>query len=260
LTTTAEETWRKNLNRKAEGTSKNYGPRFQEFLDWAGLTEDELFKMGLEAKNSGNPLESNEVNELVRDFLVYLKKERKTKASKPLAPGTIRNYFFTILSFFKACSLELQIPDDEVPYAASDSQRAITKERLREAYYELTGEEHRERNRAMIMFAKDTGLRIGDIANLKVRDYLETEDLTGQTFRYQDSGKFVEVQGDGFKRWEKPVLTRKKGRLAYVHIGPETVEALDEYIKMRREMSLEPYTTKSHGVEALQTMGKDLGP
>jgi hypothetical protein len=82
------------------------------------------------------------------------------------------------------------------------------------------GAEFRERNRAFIMLLKDSGLRVSDVSPLDVGDYRnarDEKDEAGESFRVFDAQ-----------------LTKKKKIYAYIHIGPETVTAMDEYLRVRQ--------------------------
>jgi integrase len=230
----AIEYWEKHLARKAPATAKNYRNRFNTFLERSGLTAEELYSMQREAEEVEDPRETGAVAEMVIDYLRELEKEG-------VAAGTIGNVATAISMFFKVNKCKgFELPPEEIPKGDSYGQRMATKDMIRRAY-DRTGHEFKLRNQAMLMFAKDSGLRIGDMAFLTVRDYLALEDLTGQTFEYMKDGKAVEVKGDSFKRSIRPILTQKKKINAFVHIGPEATEALDAYIEERRQMSGQRY-------------------
>ena len=75
------------------------------------------------------------------------------------------------------------------------------------------------KTRAQLMFLKDSGLRVSDLVALNVGDYIEAETVG------EDGGIFKVF-------WPKE--TEKTSDPAYIHIGPEAVEALESYLEERR--------------------------
>lgn len=224
----AIEYWDKKLKKKAPGTRENYRHHFKRFLDRYGITAEELYEMQREALAAEDPRESDAVVDMVIGLMRELQDQGK-------APGTATGVAKAVKSFLDANKLAFEVSRDDMPVNVHDGQKVILPEQIR-TLHDWTGSEFKLRNRALMMFAKDSGLRVSDIAALTVSQYLEAEDLTGQTFQFEANGGVVTVQGDGFKRF-RPITTRKKGVIAYVHIGPEAVEAVDAYLKERRTRS-----------------------
>jgi hypothetical protein len=79
----------------------------------------------------------------------------------------------------------------------------------------------KERNQALIMFMKDSGLRASDVAKLTAEDYDRAVTYTNEF-------------DEPFKVFQ-PLGTKKTGHLAYVHIGPEAVKRLEKYLKGRKK-------------------------
>jgi len=230
----AQAYWDRHLDRKDPDTSRGYRNHFDRFLERIGLTAEELYEMQKKAEAAEDPRDTGEVANLAVQHIKWMEAEG-------YKAGTIGNFVTTINVFFIVNKCDgFEIPKEEIPFADHDGQHVITKSQLRRAW-DRTGEEFKMRNRAMIMVAKDIGLRIGDIAEITVREYLEAEDLTGQKFPVEDNGREIFFRGDGFKRWVKPIVTKKANRNAYTHIGPEAIEAVDAYIEERRHRSGERY-------------------
>lgn len=231
---TAQEYWERHLNKKDPDTSKGYRNHFDRFLERTGLSAEALYEMQKRAEAAEDPRENGDVADLVVEHMKWLEAEG-------LKAGTIKNFVTAMNVFFSVNKCDgFEISKEDIPFADHDGQHVITKAQLRKVW-DRTSEEFKIRNRAMIMLAKDIGLRIGDVAEITVREYLEAEDLAGQKFPVEDNGREIMFRGDGFKRWVKPIVTRKMKRNAYTHIGPESVEAVDAYIEERQIRSGKKY-------------------
>lgn len=235
----AQEYWDRHLSKKEPDTQRGYRDQFKRFLERTGLSAEELYEMQKRSEAAEDPRDTGEVVDLVIQHIKWMETEG-------LKAGTIKNFVITMNMFFKVNKCDgFEVPKEDVPFADPDGQYVITKAQLRKVW-DSTAKEFKLRNRAMIMLAKDIGLRIGDIAEITVREYLEAEDLTGEKFPVEDNGREIMVRGDGFKRWVKPIVTRKMRRNAYPHIGPESIEAVDAYIEERQTRSGKKYPV-THG-------------
>jgi len=231
--------WNRHLAKKDPDTVRSYTNHFDRFLEQTGLSAEELYEMQRRAEEAKDPRDTGEVVDIAVHHIKWMEAEG-------YSAGTIGNFVTAINVFFDVNKCDgFEIPKEDIPFADHDGQNVITKAQLRKAW-DRTGEEFKLRNRAMTMMAKDIGLRIGDIAEITVREYMEAEDLTGQRFPVEENGREIMIRGDGFKRWVKPIVTRKRKRNAYPHIGPEAIEAIDAYIEERRRRSGERYPV-THG-------------
>jgi integrase len=97
-------------------------------------------------------------------------------------------------------------------------RRIILKEQIAETY-DSVGAENRLRNRALIMVAKDTGVRISDISLLNVGHYRSAATM------HNEEGKSFKIFGT--------IQTAKMKVNAHVHLGPEAVLAIDAYLAER---------------------------
>jgi len=230
----AETYWERHLSRRGPDTRRGYRNQLERFLERTGLSYEELYRLQRRAEEAEDPRDTGEVVELAVQHMRWME-------SEGWKAGTIKNFVTAINVFFSVNKCDgFEIPKVDVPFADPDGQHVITKAQIGRAW-DRTGEEFKIRNRAMIMLAKDIGLRIGDVAEITVREYLAAEDLTGQRFPVEDNGREIMVRGDGFRRWVRPIVTRKRRRNAYPHIGSESIEAVDAYIEERRIRSGKRY-------------------
>ena len=235
----AQTYWDRHLDRKDPETARSYRNHFDRFLERTGLSAEELYEMQRSAEEAEDPRDADEVVDIAVRHIKWMEAEG-------YKGGTIGNFVTTMNMFFKANKCDgFEIPKEDVPFADHDGQNVITKAQIR-TVWDRTGEEFKLRNRGMTMIAKDIGLRIGDVAEITVREYMEAEDLTGQRFPVEVNGREIMVRGDGFKRWMRPIVTRKRRRNAYPHLGPESIEAVDAYIEERQRRSGERYPV-THG-------------
>lgn len=220
--TTAESYWEKHLDKKSPRTAYNYRKRFNNFLEFVGLTHEGVYEMQRAAEMAEDPREGDVVVDLAVEFVRHL-------TQKGYAPGTISGHVTAIKMFMISNKCKgFEISKDEIPYVDSDGSHVITKHQIVIAW-DSVSQEFKLRNRAIISFLKDSGLRIGDVSRFTVRNYLELEDI-----------------GDGFRICKDAFLTNKRKRNAYLHLGPEATEAVDEYIQNRIETSGQMYEI-THG-------------
>jgi len=80
--------------------------------------------------------------------------------------------------------------------------------------------ENKLKARALIMFLKDSGVRVSDASTLNLKDYLEA--------------KRIDQNGEKFAVF-KPLETRKTKAPAHIHLGPESINAIDAYVEEPRK-------------------------
>lgn len=210
---TSMEFWEDELEGLAESTRTMYRRNFNKFIESRGLTAEELFHMHRKAQANEDPRERRTVERMVRDYMKAMQEEGK-------APGTARHVAKAVRSFFDANGLTFNLRRQEKPPTVYHGSRVITPEKIRK-FYDSVGAEFRRRNRALILFAKDSGLRASDISKVNVEDYLMAEEVLNEA-------------GERFKVF-RPLQTQKNGQYAYIHIGPEAIKAIDDYLGERRE-------------------------
>ncbi len=219
----AESYWEKFLGKKAPATARGYRNRFNAFLEFAGLTHEGVYDLQLVAERADDPREGDVVVDLAVSFFQHLTEEG-------YAPGTVAGHASAIKMFMVSNKCNgFTIPREDVPYVDADGSHVITGEQY-VAAWDSVSQEFKLRNRALLSFLKDSGIRTGDAARFSVRDYLDLVDL-----------------GGGFKTCGRALLTSKRKRMAYVHLGPEATKAIDLYLAHRRDNAGRPYRIKNLG-------------
>jgi len=208
------EVWMEELLSKASGTREKYLFYFQKFLERWGLSADELFEMRLNDLRSGDPLNFSRVERWVKAWCREL-------VEAGYSPGTCRLAAHAVKSFFKALNLPLKLKASDLPKGESSGSRIVLREEIL-ALWDACGGEFKKRNRAILMFLKDSGLRISDVAALTVGQYRGAKTIYNEF-------------GEPFKVFE-PIPTKKTGSLAFIHIGPEAIKAVDDYLRLREEL------------------------
>jgi integrase len=203
--------WELELASKAPSTQKDYKRYFGKFLERWDVDSEELRDMRLTDLSSSDPRDHKNMERMVTAQMAEMKRSG-------LASSTCRMLNKAVNSFFEAQGLDLRVKAKDKPKGESIGKRMITPEEMR-TLWDSPGT-FRLRNRALLTFGKDAGLRVGDMANMDVGHYLEAE--TKQN-----------LDGEPFKVF-KPYETLKEGIIAHVHVGPEAVEAIDAYLEYRR--------------------------
>lgn len=208
------ECWEQHLKTRAENTRRVYWDYFNRFLEKEGLTSQEFYTLAEAVVNGKDLRQKRLFTSRISNYLHQIAKEG-------LSGGTVSIVERAIKSFLYANGLEasLQIRRHDRPPIVHEGTRPIQRGQIR-TLLESVGNEMKERNQALIMFMKDSGLRASDVAKLKAEDYDKAVTYTN---------KFNEP----FKVFQ-PLGTKKTGHLAYVHIGPEAVKSLDKYLKGRK--------------------------
>jgi integrase len=213
--TKALQVWNEELVGKAKHTKTIYINKFNLFLERWELSPDDLFELRKRSLESEDPRDKREVERMVRIMMAECKEAG-------FSASTCRQYSKALNSFFEAQGLPLKLKAKDHPKGFSNGQRLALGEHIR-TMWDYAATQFKYRNRAMLMFLKDSGLRIGDANALNVSDWLEAETRI--------------VDGEAFKLFE-PKETGKTKAPAYVIVGPETVEAVDRYLEERRETGL----------------------
>ena len=155
--------WMDSLPGEAgTGTTKyQWKLRLRSFCNWLGKTPDELISERKEDLKSDDSRVRHRAEMSVKRFLKYLSEERQ------LAPNTRRTYYTAIRSFYKRSYQELTFFRGDGPRAeaVTEGSTAATKEEI-----ERMVEVSKPRDRALILFIKDTGLAESDVAKLKLRN------------------------------------------------------------------------------------------
>jgi len=210
----AWEVWTQDLGTKAERTKDSYMRGLKRFLDRWEVEPEELYNMRVEDLKS----------EDTRDHL-RIERMVKTQMSEIQGDGysaeTCKMIKKSVQSFFESQNLELRFKKKDSPKGTHNGQWAVTTEYIQEMYDNMVFG-YKLRNRALLLALKDTGLRISDLGALDVGDYLRAKTV-------------LDDAEEPFKVFEDPEETQKMKIPAYIHMGPESVAAIDEYLQERRD-------------------------
>jgi len=187
-----------------------YTKAFDGFLVWAGLTSEEFYEMHREALKSEDPRDSDQAVDLVADYM-------KALEGRGLSTSTCNQVLKAAASFFAANKLGFDAGGLRRRGIHSGSRRVRKNEILE--IYRYCQRVMKQRNRALVMTAKDSGLRASDLSQLNVEQFLSAKEIKHNDEKY---------------RVFRPFRTAKTGDLAHTVLGPESVEEIERYIGDRR--------------------------
>ena len=225
-----------SLQDLSDKTRKSYTMFLTEFCKNLGNTPDELFALESENQASTDGDKKIALRLAFEAFRTYLIKEKK------LNPNTARNYRKALNKFLIANGLN-PLPSERGKSVGPKAVKSITKDRIREL---LNYAGNKTRLRALILTAKDTGLRVSDLAQLTI------EYFNSMQKKYDD-------QGREFRFWSEPLTTKKTGGNAHLCLGPESIEALKNYIGSRESGPIFTSNMNSRGGTMRITRGPDRG-
>jgi len=210
------ETWESELSLKAKSTQKKYREKFNLFLERWETTPGELYEARLGDIKSGDPLKFRRIEKMVE-----IQMSEMVKAGK--SPSTAKQLKKAVNLFFEAINLPLKIRAKSTPNGDVVGQRMMRGDQQIELI-ENQNRLNRKRNTAILLVGKDSGLRVSDIQRLTLEAYEEAETILNEV-------------GEPFKKFD-PEITQKCKVVAHIHLGPESVKAIDEYLEERREKGL----------------------
>lgn len=232
----SQQIWINELERLAPNTQTGYKLGVSRFLDYLGTDHEGLYNMKLEDMRAQDPRDMRRTERELSQYMFKLVRENG------LSPMTAKRVGIAVTHFMRTQGITFSLMRNEYPRGESQGQRMVLKPQIK-TMYENASAWMRSRNRALMMIAKDSGLRISDISLLNVEDYLDARSIAHN--------------GEVFKEF-KPITTLKTKALAYTIIGPETVEAVDAYLKERSAQRGEPlfldHDGKRHKVTAMSEL------
>lgn len=211
----ALQVWEANLASKSEATKESYRRYFKRFLERWNITANEFYEEVLEAFKIRyeDPRLYRGVQNRVKTLMTEMHRSGYAKS-------TCEHVYKAVNSFLEAQGIdEFNLKSKDKPKGESKGQRLVLPEQILEIH-DNPGSHFRHRNRALLMFAKDSGLRISDIARLNVGHYV------GATTVYNKVG-------ETFKSFA-PFETMKTGVIAHIRVGPEAVKAVNDYLDERK--------------------------
>jgi len=193
------DVWSASLANRAEKTRSEYFAHFRRFFEWTGKTPDELREMKFQEDQTAKPWERNQVENLLRQYLQNIE-EKYACNTRKIAYAAVR-------SFFEAQGMPLFLRRQDRPSGCAFGSKVLDREEVRQ----LKNATESLRDKALIMFLKDSGLRESDAAKLRWKD--------------------LKDYGEGFMGFE--IQTKKKKTKARGFIGSETTEILKLYKEKR---------------------------
>ena len=209
----AMEAWNFELSSKSDNTRRQYLDHFTRFCKKWDKTPEVIYSI---YKDAEDPRDKRKIENM-------LKTHMKEMRDGGLAASTCRMAYKAMSSFFEAQGLHFSLKTKDLPRGQYNGQRRVKRDQILRCY-DLVGNVHRLRNRALIMFLKDSGLRISDVAGLDIEHYLKA--------------RIVYDNGEAFKVFE-PYETKKTGHYAHIHIGPEAVEDMEKYLRLRNDPKMD---------------------
>jgi integrase len=191
--------WCETLANRAESTRKDYLAHFRRFVEWSGKTPDELREMKFQENQASKPWERNRVENLLRQYL------RSMDGNYTCSTQKLR--YAAVRSFFEAQGMPLFLKREDRPSGCAFGSKVLDREEIRR----LKNATEYLRDKTLVLFLKDSGLRESDVAELLWRD--------------------LKDYGEGFMGFE--IQTKKKKTKARGFVGPETTEVLNLYKEKR---------------------------
>jgi len=209
---------------RSESTRGQYLYHFTRFLEWLGHTTESLYRTHMEkireAREDYNSRALGwlkvpliEYQKHMRDDLGYFEEvENDDGELEKVATASIVVPRKALVAFFKSNSIQDLPLNGNIPITKGTIS-GISKSELRRLL-EVTGD---FRNKAIVHFGKDSGLRLSDISRIKIRDIKPALDDPEMEF-------FT---------WS--LKTKKTRRVAKPCVGPNALLAVREWMKWRRE-------------------------
>jgi len=185
------------LLTRSENTKKTYLKGLAKFVEYKQIQNLDQFVEEVKQKQNQN--------EIVKDFAVYL-------ASKNLAPKTVAAWISSLKKFFAANGLKVDV---DIPIKIFNIHEDVlpNKEDLRRILSEVD-----LRMKVIITMLASSGMRIGELHNLKLGDIDLSKEIPT-----------VKIKGVGAKE--------RKSRITF--ISKEAKKFLEEYLNRRKSLGEE---------------------
>lgn len=224
------ERYLKDLDTKAVRTKELYLKLFTDFVTWTenhpdlGYDAEKLLEIHRDFMVN-HPDKVDYIPRIVNEWIEIEGEKRQWKKA------TTNNPRKAIKLFFKVNNAPLNLSISKV---ANEGVEPLWIDDLRDLMNNRKGTlgDLPLRNKAIIMTLKDTGLRVSDIMVWHDKDDRVNRGLLVETFLSAE--KHYNATEEEF-RYIPKYKTKKEGVQAHVHIGPEAIEALNDYIGDRTE-------------------------
>jgi integrase len=201
--------WQNELATKGEATKQKYQEYFREFLDFIGKNPDELIVQ--RQQDLLNP-DRKIQRKMESQLLAFIGKKKE----EGYAIATQQIYFASIRSFFEIHYFPLIMRRGDYPKGDSNGVKRATKE----AILKVLGNKTRNMVtiKPLILFIKDTGLRVSDVRRLRYGDIAN---------QFERRDKIIQIN----------IITQKTKLLAKTFMGEESIEELKDYFEARKKGS-----------------------
>ncbi len=219
---TPEERFNEKLATKSRNYERNMKAALKQFLERYSLTATELYERQREIEK-GVALGEREAYAL--DWLPGLVQALvNERVQQGLNADYAKDIHKTISFFCKVNHLRYEQSSHDLPQAENIGKGAFNRAHIVKMWDHAEGL-FKTRNRAIMAFLKDSGLRPVDLAKLTVKDYRLA----------------VKNSPEAGYAVFNPIITSKKGVKAFPIIGPDATAAIDEYLsdaKLREYLGL----------------------
>ena len=201
-----------------ESTKRGYLLHFRNFCAWLKKTPDQLVEERRAELKSEDPYTQHTAEMNIKRYVGHLKELGKR-------PDTVRLAYYSIRSFYENHFLPLKLKRSDAPKKGFPRRRATKKEVQQLLSFANL------RERALLLFLRDSGLAVSDAAALSygaIREELES------------GAEFCTID----------IERKKSGIPQLTFIGPEAIESLKTYLEERRRgtQHLYPPSAKRKGM------------
>lgn len=209
----AMDVWMDELNTKSKHTREVYLLYFNRFLERWGIPDAEaLYEMRRADLASDDTRDHGRIERMVKTYMSEMQAEGYKAGSCRQVSKAVGSFLET-----QGRTLGLNLKARDKPQGAYNGQRLALVDHIQDMW-DYAPTETKQKTRAQLMFLKDSGIRISDLANLNLEDYVDAE--------------AIRANGETFKKFW-PTETEKTSEIAHIHIGPEAVNAVEEYLEVR---------------------------
>lgn len=201
--------WLSELSNRRETTRAKYKEFFLKYLKFTGKSPDELIEARKQDAKAGDIREQRQAESMLKAFVADLLAKGNSVSTAQIGYAAVR-------SFYEMHYYPLRMRRGDFPQGESLGSRAATKDHIKRILANTKKTKDAKKTRAIIMFLKDSGLRVSDARALKVG-------LVSQALERGD--QFIPLT----------LVTKKNKTTAKTFLGPESVLALKEYLDERRK-------------------------
>lgn len=207
------ENW---LEYKSSNTVRQYVPAFEKFLEWIDLDTEGLYDFHVQKLKSEDLRDRKNLPRKVREY------QRILMVEKGFAITTVKTVEKAVRGFFEANELPFSMNGESLSVWAEKQgldlaikgSEKVTREELK-LLLEMT---NNYRDKSIITFLKDSGLRVSDLVDLKIGDIRSALD------------------GREFFTWTMRI--KKTRRYADPCLGPDAIRYLKLWMDKRPDYGL----------------------